>query len=42
MSQSQVFAYCRVSTSEQAEDKDSLVKQMRRLRAAGATKFPFN
>ena len=42
MSQSQVFAYCRVSTSEQAEDKDSLVKQMRRLRAAGATKIYYD
>lgn len=32
-----VWGYARVSTSEQAEDEGALIKQMRRLRIAGAT-----
>ncbi|MDZ8055416.1 MAG: fdxN element excision recombinase XisF [Aulosira sp. ZfuVER01] len=32
-----VLGYARVSTDEQAEDKGALIKQMRRLREAGAT-----
>lgn len=32
-----VWGYARVSTDEQAEDQGSLIKQMRRLRDAGAT-----
>ncbi|MBW4594588.1 MAG: recombinase family protein [Brasilonema angustatum HA4187-MV1] len=32
-----VWGYARVSTSEQAEDEGALIKQMRRLRSAGAT-----
>ena len=32
----QVIAYCRVSTQEQQEDRNSLIKQMQRVRAAGA------
>lgn len=38
----EAIAYARVSTSEQAEDSGALVKQMRRLRAAGATKIYFD
>lgn len=32
-----VWGYARVSTDEQAEDEGALIKQMRRLRGAGAT-----
>ncbi|MEH1968882.1 fdxN element excision recombinase XisF [Nostoc sp.] len=32
-----VLGYARVSTDEQAEDEGALIKQMRRLRSAGAT-----
>ena len=32
----QVIAYCRVSTQEQQEDRNSLIKQMQRVKAAEA------
>lgn len=35
----QVLAYGRVSTEEQSDDEGALVKQLRRLREAGATKI---
>ena len=38
----QVIAYCRVSTQEQQEDRNSLIKQMQRVRAAGATKIYYD
>lgn len=37
-----VWAYARVSTDEQAEDEGALIKQMRRLRTAGATKIYYD
>ncbi|MGD1873106.1 MAG: fdxN element excision recombinase XisF [Mastigocoleus sp.] len=37
-----VWGYARVSTDEQAEDKGALIKQMRRLRSAGATKIYYD
>ena len=37
-----VFGYARVSTAEQAEDKEALVKQVKRLRVAGATTIYFD
>ncbi len=38
----EVWAYARVSTDEQAEDEGALIKQMRRLRSAGATKIYYD
>jgi site-specific DNA recombinase len=37
-----IWAYARVSTDEQAEDEGALIKQMRRLRNAGATKIYYD
>ncbi|BAY66102.1 fdxN element site-specific recombinase XisF [Calothrix brevissima NIES-22] len=37
-----VWGYARVSTDEQAEDKGALIKQMRRLRDAGATQIYYD
>lgn len=37
-----VWGYARVSTDEQAEDEGALIKQMRRLRSAGATKLYYD
>ncbi|MEM7555509.1 MAG: fdxN element excision recombinase XisF [Cyanobacteria bacterium P01_A01_bin.84] len=37
-----VWGYARVSTDEQAEDEGALIKQMRRLRSAGATKIYYD
>ncbi|WP_017655990.1 fdxN element excision recombinase XisF [Fortiea contorta] len=37
-----VWSYARVSTDEQAEDEGALIKQMRRLRAAGATQIYYD
>jgi len=42
MFQPQVIAYCRVSTQEQQEDRNSLIKQMQRVRAAEATKIYYD
>jgi DNA invertase Pin-like site-specific DNA recombinase len=38
----EVFGYARVSTDEQADDEGALIKQMRRLRTAGATKIYYD
>jgi DNA invertase Pin-like site-specific DNA recombinase len=38
----EIFGYARVSTDEQAEDEGALIKQMRRLRTAGATKIYYD
>lgn len=38
----QILAYCRISTQEQQEDRNSLIKQMQRVRAAGATKIYYD
>ena len=35
----EIYGYARVSTNEQAQDKGALLKQLRRLRSAGATKL---
>ena len=35
----EIYGYARVSTNEQAQDRGALVKQLRRLRSAGATKL---
>lgn len=37
-----VWGYARVSTDEQADDEGALIKQMRRLRSAGATKLYYD
>lgn len=37
-----VWSYARVSTDEQAEDEGALIKQMRRLRNAGATQIYYD
>lgn len=37
-----IWGYARVSTDEQAEDEGALIKQMRRLRSAGATKLYYD
>ncbi len=37
-----VWGYARVSTDEQADDEGALIKQMRRLRSAGATKIYYD
>jgi DNA invertase Pin-like site-specific DNA recombinase len=37
-----VWAYARVSTDEQNEDEGALIKQMRRLRSAGATRIYYD
>lgn len=37
-----VWGYARVSTDEQADDEGALIKQMRRLRNAGATKLYYD
>jgi DNA invertase Pin-like site-specific DNA recombinase len=37
-----VWAYARVSTDEQNEDEGALIKQMRRLRSAGATQIYYD
>ena len=37
-----VWGYARVSTDEQADDEGALVKQMRRLRDAGAMKLYYD
>ncbi|MEO0934990.1 MAG: recombinase family protein, partial [Cyanobacteria bacterium J06641_2] len=37
-----VWGYARVSTDEQADDEGALIKQMRRLRDAGATKLYYD
>ncbi len=37
-----VWGYARVSTDEQADDEGALIKQMRRLRGAGATKIYYD
>jgi DNA invertase Pin-like site-specific DNA recombinase len=37
-----IWAYARVSTDEQNEDEGALIKQMRRLRGAGATKIYYD
>jgi DNA invertase Pin-like site-specific DNA recombinase len=42
MPSTQVIAYCRVSTQEQQEDRNSLIKQMQRVRLAGATKIYYD
>ncbi|GEM_PF-962503 len=39
---SESWGYARVSTDEQAQDKDALIKQMQRLRDAGANKIFFD
>ena len=38
----EIWAYARVSTDEQADDEGALIKQMRRLRSAGATKIYYD
>lgn len=38
----EAWGYARVSTSEQAEDEGALIKQMRRLRSAGATQIYYD
>jgi DNA invertase Pin-like site-specific DNA recombinase len=38
----EVWGYARVSTDEQADDEGALIKQMRRLRSAGATKIYYD
>jgi site-specific DNA recombinase len=37
-----IWAYARVSTDEQNEDEGALIKQMRRLRSAGATQIYYD